>query len=659
MPGQEHGPDQQTHSALENPATTLTDNAPPPRDAAPRTLPRPRRRQQLTIWLAAGAVLLSTVLSWWLSATAPFQSLELKSYDLRFVLNGTQTPPSNIILVMIDPDTEAAIPEPRIFWHRHYASLLRAAAQGGARAIGLDVAFALSVERWAPDLDRQLAAAFADVSASVPMVVAYDSLQSIPDHLPLYMLAAAQGVIGYTNFTFDRDGFVRRQELVSGEGAESFAASLAAVYKNAAWSKANSIPGARRLGDDEIPLDRSGFLLIHFWGPARTFTTVSMADVLEDAQKGDAAALQDWFAGKVVLIGALDQSDQKPTPFYLARQAEESRQETRHEKEVSQGVTPGVEIHASILATLLEERFLREIPSSWTLFLGLAGAGLAALCIFRVRFPYGPLLLLSVVGGYLALAGLSHPSGLVLPVVPPVLATAIAGLLSYGAYSLTEGRQRRLLQDVFGRYVSADVARELLDYGDIPLGGTHQPVTVMFSDLRNYTQYCQGRQPQQVVEELNEYLSEMVAEIKAHGGMINKFIGDGIMALFGAPVPHDDDARQAVACALKMIERNEEFNRRRAARGLPELVVGIALHTGDVVMGHIGAPEKMEYTAIGDTVNIASRIEGENKTFGTRLLISEATCQQVRDRVMAELAGDAVLKGVEKPMPVYKVLGLR
>jgi adenylate cyclase len=267
--------------------------------------------------------------------------------------------------------------------------------------------------------------------------------------------------------------------------------------------------------------------------------------------------------------------------------------------------------------------------------------------------------LLSAVGGYLWVAVRFHSSGLIVPVVPPVLATAIAGLLSYGAYSLTEGRQRRLLQDVFGRYVSADVARELLDYGEIPLGGTHQSVTVMFSDLRNYTQYCQGRQAQQVVEELNEYFSEMAAEIKAHGGMINKFIGDGIMALFGAPVPHDDDAHQAVACALKMIERNEEFNRRRAARGLPELVIGIALHTGDAVIGHIGAPEKMEYTAIGDTVNVASRIEGENKTFGTRLLISEATCRQVRERFVAELAGDAVLRGVEKPMPVYKVLGLR
>jgi class 3 adenylate cyclase/CHASE2 domain-containing sensor protein len=645
MPAQERAPDSRTPSALDDHSTTQADDALLPGHEGAAPLPRPRRRQQLDLWLAAAVVVFSTLLGWWLSAQSVFESLELKSYDLRFVLNGSQAPPSDILLVMIDPRTEAAIPEPRIFWHPHYASLLRAAAQGGARSIGLDVSFALSVEPWAPDFDRDLAAAFAEVSASVPVVLAYDSLQSMPDHLPLYMLAAAQSATGFANFTFDRDGFVRRQELITREGAESFAARLAAVSLSAAWSGRDSSKDGLQLGSRDIPLDASGFLPIHFWGPARTFPMVSMADVLGAARSADAASLKRWFAGKIVLVGSLDPSDQQPTPFYLAGGA--------------QRLTPGVEIHASTLTTLLQGRFLREVSAAWILALMLAGAAIAALCAFRVRFPLGLFLLLSAVGGYLAMVVFSQRSGLVLPVVPPVLAALISGLLSYGAYSLTEGRQRRLLQDVFGRYVSPDVARELLEYGEIPLGGTHQRVTVMFSDLRGYTQYCQGREAQQVVEELNEYFSEMVAEIKAHGGMINKFIGDGIMALFGAPVAHADDACRAVACALRMVERNREFNRRRAARGLPELAIGVALHTGDAVIGHIGAPQKMEYTAIGDTVNVASRIEGENKTFGTRLLISEATYREVRGRFAAELIGHAVLKGVSKPVPVYKVSGAR
>jgi len=158
-----------------------------------------------------------------------------------------------------------------------------------------------------------------------------------------------------------------------------------------------------------------------------------------------------------------------------------------------------------------------------------------------------------------------------------------------------------------------------------------------------------------VVAELNEYFTDMTAEIKAHGGMVNKFIGDGILALFGAPVPHPDDPYQAVACALRMIARNAEYNRRRAAQGLEPLVLGVGLHTGDAVVGTIGAPEKMEYTAIGDTVNVASRIEGENKTFATQLLISEATYRLIQDRAVAERVGDARLKGVTEPMPLFRV----
>ena len=208
---------------------------------------------------------------------------------------------------------------------------------------------------------------------------------------------------------------------------------------------------------------------------------------------------------------------------------------------------------------------------------------------------------------------------------------------------------------MFGRYVSPEVAQEILAREEIPLGGTRQPVTVMFCDLRNYTSYCQGRDPHQVVAELNEYFADMTAEIKAHGGMVNKFIGDGIMALFGAPVPHPEDPFRAVACGLRMIERNDAFNRRRAAQGLAPLVLGVGIHTGDAVVGTIGAPEKMEYTAIGDTVNVASRIEGENKTFKTQLLVSEATYRLLRDRAVVERVGDARLKGVTEPMPLFRV----
>lgn len=602
----------------------------------------PRRKRSTRLWFV-GAALGSALLSWALSGTSPLQLLELKTYDLRWVLRGRQPPPPHIVLVVLDERTETAFPEPRIFWHPHVASLLRAAAAGGARAIGLDVSFALSVEPWAPDLDRQLASAFAEVSANVPVILTYDNLQAFPDGLPLYILASSQGNLGFANLTVDRDNFVRRQQLRSQDAAawESFAARLAAVALKAPWEQNRSPDPALRLGDRAIPLDRSGFLLIHYWGPEGTFPAVSLAEVLAAAEKGNTAQIERWFQGNIVLLGARDASDRKPTPFYLAGG--------------EQRLTTGVEIQANILATLLEGRFLKELSPLAASALVLLFAFLAAWLTFRLRFPVAPALLAAVLAIYFAVSVLSLRAGFVLPVVSPALAVVLGGFSSYGVYAKTEGRKRRLLEDMFGRYVSPELAQEILEHEQIPLGGTRQPVTVMFCDLRDYTRYCQGRDPQQVVAELNEYFREMTAEIKAHGGMVNKFIGDGIMALFGAPVPHPEDPYRAVACALRMIARNQDYNRRRATQGLEPLLLGVGIHTGDAVVGTVGAPEKMEYTAIGDTVNVASRIEGENKTFHTQMLLSEATYQWVRDRVVAELAGSANLKGVTEAVALYSV----
>ena len=628
------------------PKTSPRADAARPSDGPEPAKPAPRKRR-FTLALAVGVAMGSALLAWALGATSLFQLLELKTYDLRTVLRGKRAVPGNIVLVTIDERTERAFPEPQVFWQPHYAAFLRAAAAGGARAIGMDISFAMSVEKWEPDADRELAAAFAEVSASSPVVLAYDSLQSGQEGLPLYLLANAQGTMGYANLTLDRDNFVRRQELQSRDasGWESFAARLAASALNESRGVPDEQHRTIRFGNRSVPLDPSGYLLIHYWGPEGTFPAVSMADVLGSAQKGDTAELERWFRGKVVLIGALDPADKYPIPFYLAGGG--------------QKLISGVEIHANVVGTMLEQYYLRDIPRGVTLALIFAAAALATFLIFHFRFPLAPLLLLGVVFIYLAVTVIGLRKGLVFPVTPPVLSLVLSGLASYGAYSLTEGRQRRLLQDMFGRYVSSEVAQEVLDSGEISLGGAQLLVTVMFTDLRNFTQHCQGRDAQIVVAELNEYFADMTAEIKAHGGMVNKFIGDGIMALFGAPVQHKDHPLRAVACALHMLVRNDEYNRRRAERGEEPLVIGIALHTGEAVVGTIGAPDKMEYTAIGDTVNISSRIEGENKTFHSKLLVSEATYQYVRDDVVAELAGHANLKGISEPVAVYKILSLK
>jgi adenylate cyclase len=612
---------------------------------------KPARRKLGKLALAGGAVLVSAVLATLLASTSLGQLLELKTYDLRFVLRGKATRAAGanpqIVLVTVDDATEVAIAEPRVFWQPYYAALLRALAAGGARLIGMDISFALSVEKWAPDNDRALAAAFAETGAAIPIVLAYDNLQPMPQSLPLYMLASAQNAIGFANLTLDRDNFIRRQELASKgpDGWESFAARLAALSRNVEKGTLDAPRHVYRLGSTEVPLDRSGYLLVNYRGPEGSFPTVSMGSVLEAASKQDTGDLKRWFDGKIVLIGTLDPLDRKATPFYLSGKG--------------QALTPGVEVQASILDTLLSERFLREVPRWGTLVLILSAATLAALAVLRVRFPLAPVILVAAVVAYFGASVVWLGRGWVLPVVGPLVSVVFAGFASYGADALTEGRRRRLLQEMFGRYVSKEVAEELLASGEIPLGGALRTVTVMFTDIRNYTSYSQHRDPQQIVAELNEYFDYMTAEIKAHGGMVNKFIGDGIMALFGAPVAHPDDARRAIACGLHMIRRNDEYNQGRARKGLDPLVIGIGVHTGEAVVGTIGAREKMEYTAIGNTVNVSARVEGENKKYNSRMLVTEDTYKLVREEAEGELAGYAELKGIDEPVPLYKIVKLK
>jgi adenylate cyclase len=591
------------------------------------------RRTRLTFLLVIGTVLASAVVASQLSALPLLQLFDLKTYDLRRVLLGRESPPPDIVLVTIDDRTEQAIREPRIFWHPYYSALLRALSEAGARAIGLDVSFGMSVAKWEPDFDRELAETFTEVSAVTPVVLAYDNLQPAPEGIPLYILANALGATGFANLTLDRDSFVRRQELRTHDspGLEAFSARL------------YTLTTSRE--DTGAPLDVSGSVFIHYWGPGGTFPSFSMAEVLAAAKNKNSLQLERWFHNKIVLVGSLDATDKRPTPFYLAAGG--------------QDLMPGLEIHANILDTLIQHRYVRRISQVASTALIVGAAILAALFIFKIPFPWAPSLLIVAVIAYFAISVAALRAGKVLPVIPPILSMFLSGLGSYGAYSMTEGRRKRLLQNVLGRYVSKEIADEVLAGGDFEMGGTQRLVTVMFSDLRNFTTYCHGRDPKLVVDDLNEYFRDMSAEIKAHGGMVNQFIGDGILALFGVPVAHGDDVQRAVACAIQMVRRNTEFNTTRGERGLPPLIIGIGIHTGEAVVGNIGSSDKIAYTAIGDTVNIASRIESENKTYNSQLLVSEATYEYVKDHVACELAGHSHLKGIAEPMRLFRISAMK
>lgn len=217
-------------------------------------------------------------------------------------------------------------------------------------------------------------------------------------------------------------------------------------------------------------------------------------------------------------------------------------------------------------------------------------------------------------------------------------------------------KERDKVKTLFGKFHGTDIAQKLMD-GEMSLGGEKRTATVFFSDIRGFTSFSEKIPPEEVVDMLNEYFKIMVQIIQKNHGVVDKFIGDAIMAVWGAPESHGDDEGHAIRAALEMRVALNQLNEERIKRGQPELLIGMGLHTGTLVTGTIGSDDRMEYTVIGDSVNMASRIEAATKAYGTDLLISENTCDIIKDRFLVEQVGEAEVKGKSEPLKLFTVKG--
>jgi len=231
--------------------------------------------------------------------------------------------------------------------------------------------------------------------------------------------------------------------------------------------------------------------------------------------------------------------------------------------------------------------------------------------------------------------------------------------LASGFNTMVDGlKERDKLRTTFGKYMTATVMEHLLA-GKVALGGASIKVTILFTDIRSFTSISEKMDPQQLVGLLNEYFTEMVGIVMQENGVVDKYIGDAIMAIFGAPVPTKDDPVNAVRAAVKMRSALHELNKRLEARGVPRLRTGIGIHTGDVVAGNIGSEKRMEYTVIGDAVNLASRLESNTKDLGVNVLISEDTYELTKHVIEARAVKEITVKGRKQPVMTYEVLGLK
>jgi adenylate cyclase len=387
-------------------------------------------------------------------------------------------------------------------------------------------------------------------------------------------------------------------------------------------------------GGPPTPLRAGELWRVNFVGPRGSFLTIPSDALAELGDPGAPPVAEDNpLRGRIALVGA-------------------TFPESRDFFQTPVGRLAGVEVHANVVHMLATRALIR--PAGWgaALAVQIAVVGLAALLLAWLRPLAGTLaalaltVALGVPASYLAF----HGGGYAVDFLLPVLATCLTGI---GAHALA----RRRFRDTFGRYVGRDVMREVLAENPT-LQGDRREVSVLVSDLRGFTTLSETMPAEQVAAHLNEYFPAMIDAIFAERGMVNDFIGDGILAVFGAPLPDGDHAWRAARAALAMQTALETLNREWAARGIATLRMGIGIHTGMVFAGNVGGPSRIKYTVIGDTVNVTARLEGLNKELGTTTLITAEVEKALGGRVETRYRGEAPVKGRAEPLRVYELLAL-
>ncbi|MCA1591617.1 MAG: adenylate/guanylate cyclase domain-containing protein, partial [Acidobacteria bacterium] len=448
---------------------------------------------------------------------------------------------------------------------------------------------------------------------------------------------------------------------------------LAQLYSGE--SLKNESEGIVRLGERVLPLRKDVTLQLDFRGRTSAFRRVAARDILcDEFRKSSAPELKcdenarpvdELFRDRIVIIGATnsDAPDQFLTPFYepllLARLFD--RELPRIPARM-----PGVEVHANVAATLLFGNTLVRPAYGWQVSMLLLPLALVALTVFVLRALWGFLAVALLTVALLAVSSWAFDShNLILPLASAWLGVALLAPLGFvlrfaheRAVREEKEAERARIMDIFSRCVSPEVAEELWQKrGGVNLGGESRIVTVIFTDIRGFTTLSESVTSEQVVGWLNDYFSRMQLIVCARGGHINKFLGDGLMIVFGAPVDRgaEREAREGVACGLEMLAEVERLNREWEGTGRPRLAIGVGIHTGEATCGVVGAPGRLEYTFIGDTVNLASRLESATKDACVPLLLSSATAERLGTSYETQPLGDVQVKGKAESIAVFTI----
>ena len=566
-----------------------------------------------------------------LGVSGLLETYELGWLDRFFEVRRPRTPTAPIVIISIDESSFVELNEQWPFARATHARLIATVAAAGPLAIGMDVIFDQPSSR-GPDDDPALGEAVAQarnvVLGAAPVTdqgfytdTRLSYTRSAPN-LPIPAIRRGAAGVGAINLLPDIDNHVRRAPRSIWTGTEQLPSLDIEVYRVATGS-----------GLMAVALPAQDEILINFSGPPRTFPWVAYYQVVNGEVE------PEFFRGKIVLIGPTFElaHDIFPTPF--ARGGE---------------LMPGVEIHANVLETYISGNHLREVPAAVSTALAAVAALLAAALVVRLH----PLRALAAVTLLAVIVTVfAYDAFLYRDIWMRAMAGTLALVLGYGTTVVDnfvrEQRERRRLSQFFSPEVLREVVRHRHEGS---LGSGRRLVTVLFCDIRGFTALSEKLEPEEVAEMLREYLTEMTEVIFKHGGTVDKYMGDCVMALYNVPFEDSDHVVKAMQTALELQERTLQVSARWEARLGATIRSGIGINTGEAVVGTMGSRQRLEYTAIGDTINLGSRLESLTKEYGVAIIISEFTQQRLKDGFLTRELGQVTVRGKTQPVKIYGVL---
>ncbi len=595
-------------------------------------------------------------------STNIWKNLELKSYDILFSLRSSREISNDVVIVSIDDETFASLDTRWPFKRQLYAKLIENLENAGAKTIVFDIEFTENSDAFDDSLFSRELDKYDNIVLAGKIYKYQDGNYSKSQLVQPLERFIQKNDWGIVNIVPDIDQFVRNYSVYDNIGKNIYYSLGLTAYGNylygRTWrSKIRSDKRYFSLGNLHLAQKNIHNFLINFAGPSGTIRSYPFSQVIDDSSFTlpvlDIDSFyelknENAFKNKIVFIGATSDElhDVFPTPFLTGKK-----------------LMAGVEIHANFVDSILMSNFIQRL-GFWQVLLLIFITNLLFYLINSLIKPSRSIFIsfLFIAGYWVVTYYFFTQKLIVLPIIILPGYVIISYLYGFIYQHSKLRKERKFIKFAFERYLSADIVEELLqDPKKLQYGGKEKEISILFTDIRSFTTFTESHNLNETIPKLREYFTEMVKAIKDNRGMIDKFIGDAIMAIFGDPVYDENHALSACKAALAMQERLKKLQEKWQKEGVDIFVNGIGINSGTCIVGNLGSEQIFDYTAIGDTVNLASRLESANKNYPTEsnIIISEYTYELAKEKIIAKYLDETKVKGKEKSVKIYELIGIK